>query len=114
MTLLGSLPAQRGKAGPGEREVKSPVKCVVRVVRVSGTIRKSEEEVLRRARREIVRAKRIFHGDGDGEGDVLERLVGATVQSIDRGKEKGKPESIDGMEDWDPEDDMDDLSELSD
>jgi len=33
------------------------MKCVVRVVRVSGTIRKAEEELLRRARRDVVRAK---------------------------------------------------------
>ena len=31
--------------------------CVIRVVRVSGTIRKAEEELIRRARRDVVRAK---------------------------------------------------------
>lgn len=31
--------------------------CVIRVVRVSGTIRKAEEELLRRARQDVVRAK---------------------------------------------------------
>ena len=31
--------------------------CIIRVVRVSGTIRKAEEELLRRARQDIVRAK---------------------------------------------------------
>ena len=37
---------------------QSPAKpCVIRVVRVSGTIRKSEEEAIRRARATILRAK---------------------------------------------------------
>lgn len=31
--------------------------CVIRVVRVSGTIRKAEEELIRRAKRDVVRAK---------------------------------------------------------
>lgn len=63
------------------------VPCVVRVVRVSGTIRKSEEEVLRRARGQIVRAKREGRAgavDSDNENEIhglgssvlLEGLVG--------------------------------------
>ena len=40
-------PSQQGRAKP----------CVIRVVRVSGTIRKSEEEAVRRARAAILSAK---------------------------------------------------------
>ncbi|KAK5938371.1 RNA-binding protein pop5 [Knufia obscura] len=42
---------------PGPRKGGGGAKCVVRVVRVSGTIRKAEEELLRRAKRDVVRAK---------------------------------------------------------
>ena len=44
--------------------------CVFRVIRVSGTMRKAEEEAIRRARREIVRVK-----DAEERG-VLGGLVG--------------------------------------
>lgn len=43
------LPASR-RGAPGKA-------CVIRVVRVSGTIRKVEEELIRRARQDVVRAK---------------------------------------------------------
>jgi ribonuclease P/MRP protein subunit POP5 len=45
--------------------------CVFRVVKVSGTMKKVEEEAIRRARREISRLK------GADEMGVLEGLVGA-------------------------------------
>jgi ribonuclease P/MRP protein subunit POP5 len=38
--------------------------CVIQVVRVSGTIKKSEEEAIRRARLAIVRAQRSKAGPG--------------------------------------------------
>lgn len=44
--------------------------CVFRVIRVSGTMRKAEEEAVRRARKEIVRLR------GAEEVDVLEGIVG--------------------------------------
>lgn len=44
------MPAPPGKRVPG-------LKCVVRVVRVSGTIRKAEEELLRRSRKSVAMAK---------------------------------------------------------
>ncbi|KAL4868645.1 Rpp14/Pop5 family-domain-containing protein [Aspergillus spectabilis] len=50
--------------------------CVFRVIRVSGTIRKAEEEAVRRARREIVRLR------GEEVG-VLGGLVGGLERSIE-------------------------------
>ena len=52
----------------------------MRVVRVSGTIRKVEEEAIRRARMDIVRAKREGRAGALQEGkepeDVLEEWLG--------------------------------------
>ncbi|MCJ1341571.1 hypothetical protein MMC09_006867 [Bachmanniomyces sp. S44760] len=56
---------------------EAPRDVVVRVVRVSGTIRKAEEEAVRRARREILRARRkveVGGGGGLGLGLGLEAL----------------------------------------
>lgn len=51
--------------------------CVIQVVRVSGTIKKAEEEAIRRARAVIVRAQRAKSGaaagaelDEDGDLDM--------------------------------------------
>lgn len=48
--------------------------CVFRVLRVSGTMRRAEEEAIRRARREIVRVR------GVEEKGVLGDLLGGVVQ----------------------------------
>jgi len=54
LSHITELPRTRGgEAGPS---------CVIRVVRVSGTIRKAEEELLRRAKRDVVRAKLAVDG----------------------------------------------------
>ena len=52
---------------------------MVRVVRVSGTIRKSEEELIRRTKGEMVRAR---EAEDKGEGDLLGRLIGGVGQSV--------------------------------
>lgn len=97
---------------PAASRGDAPVRCVVRVVRVSGTIRKSEEEVLRRARRDIVRAKKEGR-DPDDDQDTLESLVGQ-----DRGKGRATADSMRareevlGIEDLDEEADI--MDELSD
>lgn len=57
---------------PGERRGEIGKKCVMQVVRVSGTIRKSEEELLRRTRNELVRAHAAENGSA---GSLLERLT---------------------------------------
>ncbi|KAJ9623188.1 RNA-binding protein pop5 [Taxawa tesnikishii (nom. ined.)] len=69
LTYLGRLPH------PVNRE------CVIQVVRVSGTIRKSEEEAIRRAKVGILKAQ------GAGRGTVLEGLL--RQESAGRGGAKG-------------------------
>lgn len=86
--------AQRRPNGGRERA------CVFRVLRVSGTMRKAEEEAIRRARREIVRIR------GVEEKGVL----GDLISGADDGKGKVEhiiPVSRDIMDDSDDED-MDD------
>lgn len=53
--------------------VKNGKKCIYRVVRVSGTIRKAEEEAIRRARTMMLRAKREL---GDQNAATLESILG--------------------------------------
>ena len=68
-------------AGPadGMQGLASGEPCVMRVVRVSGTIRKVEEEAIRRAREDIIRARkegRAAEFEGKEAGDLLEDLLG--------------------------------------
>ncbi|KAL4977629.1 Rpp14/Pop5 family-domain-containing protein [Aspergillus desertorum] len=76
--------------------------CVFRVVRVSGTIKKAEEEAVRRARREIVRLS------GEEEVGILEGLVGGLERETEKVEERGRGlgEEVDDMEmDVDSDDD---------
>lgn len=45
--------------------VKDGKKCVFRVIRVSGTIRKSEQELIRRAQEIIDKARRTIINEND-------------------------------------------------
>lgn len=56
LSHITMLPAQK-RGGVG-------LSCVVRVVRVSGTIRKAEEELISRAKRDVVRARMAQSGRG--------------------------------------------------
>ncbi|RAL01258.1 Rpp14/Pop5 family protein, partial [Aspergillus ibericus CBS 121593] len=67
LTCMSQVP---GLTENGSRRATSSRACVFRVIRVSGTMRKAEEEAIRRARREIVRLK------GADESGVLEGLLG--------------------------------------
>ncbi|EAW06742.1 Rpp14/Pop5 family protein [Aspergillus clavatus NRRL 1] len=74
LTFMSQVPdvgagaaGRRVTPGSGNINMRS---CVFRVVKVSGTMRKVEEEAIRRARRDIVRLK------GADEVGVLEGLVG--------------------------------------
>lgn len=76
LTYMTEVPGSKG--GPSKP-------CVVQVVRLSGTIRKSEEELMRRSRRDIVRAKEWESSSGMSAG-VLARWTDTnphapTVQS---------------------------------
>jgi ribonuclease P/MRP protein subunit POP5 len=53
--------------------VKNGRSCVFRVVRVSGTIRKAEEEAIRRAREMVLRARRELGDRGDS---ILTNILG--------------------------------------
>jgi ribonuclease P/MRP protein subunit POP5 len=67
--------------------IKNGKSCVFRVVRVSGTIRKAEEEAIQRARQLILKAKRevgeqsdstldnIFGKAGDQAGDFTKETL---------------------------------------
>ncbi|OAP57415.1 hypothetical protein AYL99_08153 [Fonsecaea erecta] len=98
--------AGRRTGGAGGRDVDATARqelaCVVRVVRVSGTIRKSEEELLRRARREVVRAKLQGRAPGEeGDDTVLDGMfAGPTGKKQLKGKGKMNPGGfMDGEED---------------
>ncbi len=58
---------------PRVSKQESPPSCVMQVVRVSGTIKKAEEEVIKRARVAILHAKRE---SGEGETDNLMKFLG--------------------------------------
>lgn len=72
--------------------------CVFRVIRVSGTMRKAEEEAVRRARREIVRVRGL-------EGGVLGGLVGDVEVSKDSAR--GVLPVVDDSADEDEDEDED-------
>ncbi|KAL6719330.1 RNA-binding protein pop5 [Lecanora helva] len=68
MTHLPSTPSQ-----------KQSRPCVMRVVRVSGTIKKAEEEAIRQAREAILKARRE---GGDNEKDRLMELLGKEEEQV--------------------------------
>lgn len=125
LTFLTVIPppkraGQEGRQGQGQGNQKevnkagAEVHCVVRVVRVSGTIKKSEEELLNRARREIVRAKRDGREIGaeeEGEGEVVLGMFAG-----DKGKQKELPANVASDEqgdiiDLDEEEEYSDMSD---
>lgn len=56
-----------------------PRACAIQVIRVSGTIKKVEEEAIKRARAAILRAKRE---NGEGSADGLLRLLGKDDEDV--------------------------------
>lgn len=72
-----------------------------RVVRVSGTIKKCEQEAIKRARAAILRAKREEGMDGGkGPGGLLRTVLGPE----DPGRGDGNDDGAIGIEDSDEED----------
>ena len=57
-----------------------PTACAIQVVRVSGTIKKAEEEAIRRARAAILRAKRESGESTDGLLGILGKDDEETLQ----------------------------------
>lgn len=86
-----------------------PRPCVMQVVRVCGTIKKAEEEAIKRARVAILRAK--SEAD-EGATDGLGAILGQPDQEAPLGHSEGKGVSVlagfenDGDEE-DPESDSD-------
>jgi ribonuclease P/MRP protein subunit POP5 len=86
MTLMNRVPVKGGR------------NCVFRVVRVSGTIKKSQEEVIRRAREMILKARR-----------ETEEQTGSTLDSIfGKGMGHNKEDSMHDMLEVDRSDSEDD------
>lgn len=77
--------------------------CVFQVVRVSGTIRKAEEEAIRRARATILKAQKDA---AEGAGSGLEAMIGPPEGQQQNTKEFREHE--DAMMDIEDEDDDDD------
>ena len=84
-----------------KHEVPQP--CVMQVVRVSGTIRKAEEEAIKRARAAILRAKRESE---EGSTDNLISVLNQANDNASRlaGKMKGRTTA--GSDVSDGEDDI--------
>jgi len=76
-----------GRAG------KESVECVIRVVRVSGTIRKSEEECIRRSKESIRRAKKLLNLQE--ENVEMEDRVEMTKGIIDDDDGSGEDDDVD-------------------
>lgn len=81
--------------------------CVFQVVRVSGTIRKSEEEAIRRARDAIMRARRKDEEDGGGMMG-LQAILSASGENegFGMGKNVNGPRIEDDDDDEDEEKDV--------
>lgn len=88
--------------------VKNGKNCVFRVVRVSGTIRKAEEEAIRRARELILKARRetgeksdltldgIFGGAGAEGGSTGEITEEKDILMVDRTDSEEEEENSNG------------------
>ncbi|KAK2788834.1 hypothetical protein FQN53_003021 [Emmonsiellopsis sp. PD_33] len=95
LTYMSSLPLPRSKIPSNTADADAGVECLFRVVRVSGTMRKAEEEAIGRARREVVRMAR-----GGVVVGVEGRLGGEVeVEDVDVGVEGEDGEGSDGDED---------------
>ncbi|KAI9798017.1 MAG: hypothetical protein M1835_005020 [Candelina submexicana] len=73
--------------------------CVIQVVRVSGTIKKAEQEAIRRARASIMSARRAAGDTGENELDKY-------LARVEEGDAE-KAEAMEGIEDEDGDDDDD-------
>ena len=89
---------------PGVRRGEIGRRCVIQVVRVSGTIRKSEEELLRRAKQDLVRAKAAE----DGVGSAILGRLSAPSAATSAGK---ADQTEDSIMDVDDEDEAEDVSD---
>ncbi|KAK2810994.1 hypothetical protein FQN50_002587 [Emmonsiellopsis sp. PD_5] len=86
LTYMSSLPLPRSKTPSNTTaDIDAGVECLFRVVRVSGTMRKAEEEAIGRARREVVRMARGgvgVEGRFGGEVEVEDVDVDVDVDMV--------------------------------
>ena len=81
ITHVPEFAAPGSGSGPGKR---SPLTrpCVFRVVKVSGTMRKAEEEAIHRARKEIARASSWVDVGVDDTVETVETVDTSDVMDI--------------------------------
>ncbi|KAF7947800.1 hypothetical protein EAE96_008879 [Botrytis aclada] len=84
LSLMNSLPIKNGR------------NCVFRVVRVSGTIRKAEEEAIRRAREMILKARRDL---GEQSESTLEKMFGTKGAMAESAKDVMMVDAVDSEDD---------------
>ncbi|KAL8946654.1 MAG: hypothetical protein Q9222_006976 [Ikaeria aurantiellina] len=82
----------------------------MQVVKVSGTIRKAEEEAIRRAKASILKARQEDH---DGSSDALDAILGPAKEreSTEQHEDMGEPVMGIESEDMDDDDDEDPTDE---
>ncbi|KAL8759241.1 MAG: hypothetical protein Q9184_003681 [Pyrenodesmia sp. 2 TL-2023] len=85
MTHLPELPNQ-----------PTPQSCVMQVVRVSGTIRKAEEAVIKHARAAILQARGESHS---GSSSALEAILDPHSEGLSSKSQKNVPQPVVGIED---------------
>lgn len=81
--------------------------CVMQVVRVSGTIRKAEEEVIRRGRAAILKARRACQNEGATGLDVALGLAKDRMLSEQLLADEGPERGVEDEEEDDDDDDED-------
>ena len=89
---------------PKNSKQAPPRPCVMQVVRTSGTIKKAEQEAIKRARAAILRTKRE---SGDGSADGLIGLLSQPDEEAVGVSGNGKGRDIAGSDGSDEEDEMD-------
>ena len=90
LSFMNSVPVKNGKS------------CVFKVVRVSGTIRKAEEEAIRRARELILKARREM---GEQSASTLDNIFGKTDNLADSTRDSLMVDRDDSEEDEELSDD---------
>ncbi|KAJ5674447.1 uncharacterized protein N7477_004381 [Penicillium maclennaniae] len=92
LTYMTHVPATGGDAGVRRPNGGRERACVFRVLRVSGTMRKAEEEAISRARREIVRVRGIEEEGVLGDllgGQMKGSIIPGPVPVMDESEDEG-------------------------
>lgn len=90
LSMMNTVPVKDGK------------KCVFRVVRVSGTLKLAEKEVIRRAREMILKARRELGEQGEA---TLDGIFGNTQELATKEKDTLMVDRSDSEEDEEEDDD---------